>query len=252
MFAVVTLVVLFLQGASGTTEFAHGAVTPGDGEVIPIDIELHDKSMITYPGTPDPPQKCFKKTINYHDFKKRLVAMKISNKNTCFVKHSDETYDEVKKLVDDIKKGQKAPRVQATEEWVVPKTPLPADQVEKKVGKRIAKFCSGCKVHLLEDGKVIRAAADVPRVTAKRRVVRSRAKRWGGWCIFCLRCAVLIENCRDNAINVLSPDSESVFYFTFKIYAFMMNSCPICCLMPHSCLFSLFNLTTVLKLSWNM
>ncbi|XP_046585424.1 uncharacterized protein LOC124292387 isoform X1 [Haliotis rubra] len=168
MFAVATLVALLLHGASGTTEFAHGAVTPGNGEVIPMDIELHDNSMITYPGTPDPPQKCFKKSINYHDFTKGLVAMKITEKNTCFVKPSDETYDDIKKVVDNIEKGEKAPKVQATEEWVVPKTPLPAEEIEQKVGKRIAKFCSGCKVHLLQDGKVIRAAADVPRVTAKR------------------------------------------------------------------------------------
>ncbi|XP_046550468.1 uncharacterized protein LOC124260255 isoform X2 [Haliotis rubra] len=168
--------------------FAHGAVTPGDGEVIPMDIELHDKSMITYPGTPDPPQKCFKKSINFHDFTKGLVAMKITKKNTCFVKPSDETYDDIKKVVDNIKKGETAPKVQATEEWVVPKTPLPAEEIEQKVGERIAKFCSGCKVHLLQDGKVIRAAADVPRVTAKRGAVRSRSKRWGGWCLFCWGC----------------------------------------------------------------
>ncbi|XP_046547964.1 uncharacterized protein LOC124257861 isoform X2 [Haliotis rubra] len=178
MFAVATLVALLLHGASGTTEFAHGAVTPGDGEIIPMDIELHDKSMITYPGTPDPPQKCFKKSINFHDFTKGLVAMKITKKNTCFVKPSDETYDDIKKVVDNIKKGETAPKVQATEEWVVPKTPLPAEEIEQKVGERIAKFCSGCKVHLLQDGKVIRAAA----------AVRSRSKRWGGWCLFCWGC----------------------------------------------------------------
>ncbi|XP_046347042.1 uncharacterized protein LOC124127683 [Haliotis rufescens] len=187
MFAV-ALVILFLHG-TGATEYAQGSVTAGD-EVVPMDIELHDKSMITYPGTPDPPQDCYKKSINYHDFTKGLVAMKIEKKNTCFVKPSDETYEDIKKVVDRIKKGETAPKAQATEEWIVPDTPLPSGEVEEKVGKRIANFCNGCKVHVLRDGKVVRAAEDVPRLTRQGKAVKrlSKSKRWGSWCVFCWGC----------------------------------------------------------------
>ncbi|XP_046585442.1 uncharacterized protein LOC124292404 [Haliotis rubra] len=156
----------------------------------------------------------------YHDFTKGLVAMKITEKDTCFVKPSDETYDDIKKVVDDIKKGEKAPKVQATEEWVVPKTPLPAEEIEQKVGKRIAKFCSGCKVQFLQDGKVIRAAADVPRVTAKRGAVRSRSKGFIEFCLFCCSTAWKIKTQPDHAINVASTDSGSVFYIAFYISFF--------------------------------
>ncbi|XP_071098524.1 uncharacterized protein [Haliotis cracherodii] len=193
MFAVI-LVVLFLS-VTGATEYAHGSVTPGDGEIVPMGIELHNKSMLTYPGTPDPPIACFKKTINFHDFTKGLVAMKGVGKATCFVKTSDETYDEMKKVVDGIKNGDRAPKIQATEEWAVPKAEVPTEEVAQRVGERIANFCSGCKVYVLQDGKVIRAAADVPRVTRRGRdnslsSVPRLTKR-GGWCFLCFGCAAV-------------------------------------------------------------
>ncbi|XP_071115872.1 uncharacterized protein [Haliotis cracherodii] len=192
---VAALLLIVFPSTLALPEYANGSVTPGGGEIVPMGIELHHKSMITYPGTPDPPIACFKKTINFHDFTKGLVAMKAVGKATCFVKTSGETYDEMKKVVDRIRNGDKAPKVQATEEWAVPKAEVPTEEVAQRVGERIANFCSGCRVYVLQDGKVIRAAAAVPRVTRRGRAkslssVSKLAKR-GGWCLFCFWCAAV-------------------------------------------------------------
>ncbi|XP_048251502.1 uncharacterized protein LOC125379278 [Haliotis rufescens] len=160
-----------------------------------MDIELHNKSMLTYPGTPDPPIACFKKTINFHDFSKGLVAMKFVGKNVCFVKTSDETYEEIVKVIDRIKKGDNAPKSIATEEWVTPRTQVPTEEVARRVGSKIANFCSGCKVYVLQDGKVIRTAADVPRVTRRGRddspsSLSNHRRRSCGWLAVCFGCSV--------------------------------------------------------------
>ncbi|XP_071097811.1 uncharacterized protein [Haliotis cracherodii] len=186
-----SFLVIVLVQCAGATEYAHGTVTPGGGEIVPMDIALDQDSMLTYPGTPDPPQDCFKQTINLHDFTKGLVAIKIIEKSTCFVKTTDETYEDVKQIVDDINKGETAPKVQATEEWATPSTPIPSEEVVGTVGEKIANFCTGYEVYLLEDGKVIKAAA--------------------------FHCNTVLVDSRWN-INIEDPNRFSTIYTQIRIY----------------------------------
>ncbi|XP_067654019.1 uncharacterized protein [Haliotis asinina] len=180
MFAV-TLIILFASEA-GAVEYANGAVSPWRGEIVPMGIELHNKTMLTYPGTPDPPMACFEKTINFHDFTRGLVAMKAVGKDVCYIKTSGETYEEMKKVVDGINHGDRAPKMQATEEWSVSKTPVPTEEVSKRMGKGIAKFCRGSKVYVFEDGKVIREASDADAARSLPRLMKR------GGCILCWSC----------------------------------------------------------------
>ncbi|XP_046547954.1 uncharacterized protein LOC124257855 [Haliotis rubra] len=185
----ISFLVIVIAQYAGATEYAHGTVTPGGGEIAPIDIALDEDSMLTYPGIPDPPQDCFKQTINFHDFQKGLVAIKIIEKSTCFVKKSDETYEEIKQIVDDIHQGQTAPLIQATEEWAIPTSPIPNEEVVERVGEKIANFCDGYDIYSLEDAQVIQAARDVPR--SKSQVVK-RKIAGDGWCVLCIKCKITI------------------------------------------------------------
>ncbi|XP_041372491.1 uncharacterized protein LOC121385778 [Gigantopelta aegis] len=169
-----TLVWLFCAFAlmvGGILGFDHTdwrfVTTSYKGEKVNGVVGLNRRSMLMIPDPVDKASKCNRRTINQHDFEKRLVAMKDPVTRECLVKPlgKKETYAYTKKALDS---GSEF--VQTLEHWDVPKNPLAKDKVKRKIGSFLDDFCSDSNVFLLKSLK-----------RAKKVVKRS-------WCVLCLWC----------------------------------------------------------------
>ncbi|XP_071098336.1 uncharacterized protein [Haliotis cracherodii] len=150
MLSTVSLIVA-LGAAVSATEYGRISASPVKGTVFWMDVALDRETMVTSPGGPHPKPDCFLHTINFHDFQKKLVAIKSVDRGACYIKVSKETYKEMEKILEDFRAGNTKPITQATEEWTVPEKAVDAEDVAQAVGDKIANFCTGYNVILLAD-----------------------------------------------------------------------------------------------------
>ncbi|XP_041373182.1 uncharacterized protein LOC121386364 [Gigantopelta aegis] len=136
--------------ASDSTEW-HFITTNNNGDKVHASVGLNRRSMLLIPDAVNRPGRCIKRTINQHDFEKRLVAMKDPVKRECWVKPlgKRETYENVKKIIET---GNDM--LQHSEHWTIPKRSLDKDQVEREVGSLLSDFCSDSDVYMLKRDKL--------------------------------------------------------------------------------------------------